>query len=103
MVNQDDLRGGVVLRELPVLPFESFMQFGVRVFDDGKIKPAIFTPNMEEIDMLDVFLLSVFLTGISRPRKVTGPVDWNTVPANIQRHFTVVDETKSVKPLEIPE
>ncbi len=101
MVDQDDLRGGVLLRELPVLPFKSFMQFGIRVFDENKIKSAIFSPNMEEIDMLDVFVLSVFLTGISRPRKKPGPVDWSTVPPNIQRHFTVIDETKSVSRLEI--
>ena len=68
----------------PPSPYQAFVACGIHVYLDGKIQPVALDP--QPIDSVDeAFQLLKLLITASRPKPA--PLDWSTVPENIQRHF----------------
>lgn len=86
--NDPSLRGGVPLQRVPVIPWPAFVACGLHVCIDGKVRPAIFEPqSMETAD--EAFQTLRFL--LAAQQRKPGPVDWKTVPPEVQRHFRFQD------------
>ena len=86
--NDPRLQRGLLLNKKqalpPPIPYGAFIGCGLHVYLDGKIQPAILAP--QPIDSVDeAFQLLQLLITASRPKPA--PLDWSTVPEDIQRYF----------------
>jgi len=88
-MNDPSLKGGVPLQRVPVIPWEAFVACGLQVYKDGKVQLSLFDPKpMATADEV----LQVMLLLISSQGKKPGPIAWDTVPEEVQRHFKFKDE-----------
>lgn len=88
LFNPKDIRGGQVLRKIPVIPYDLYVEFGLKVAKGGKIIGVRLDPVAMTAD--ESFQLCRFLiaTGHQHP----GPVNWDTVPEQIARHFVEIPQ-----------
>ena len=82
--NNHDLRGGIPLQRVPVIPWEAFVACGMKVHKNGKIQPCVFSPETI-IDADEAFQVLRFLFAAQQGKP--GPVSWETVPEEVKRHF----------------
>ena len=85
IIQPNDIQGGVQLQKVPVIPWEAFIACGVKVYKDEKIRLAVFDPQpmVTADEVLDTLRFV-----IAAQRDKPGPVDWKTVPSEVQQHFT---------------
>ncbi len=85
-------QGGITLQKkkepVPV-PWDAFVALGLYVYRDGELQPALFSPQhpMAAGEVFETLRLLVAGQG-----KKSGPLAWETVPPEIQRHFKFQDE-----------
>ena len=82
--NDPSLKGGVQLQRVPVIPWEAFVACGMQVYKDGKVKAALFDPK-PMITADEAFQVMRLLMAAQRQKP--GPIAWDTVPDEVQRHF----------------
>ena len=82
--NDPSLQGGVPLQQFPVIPWNAYVACGLKVFKDDKIQSCIFAPQpMETPDEVFQVLRSLMAAQQNKP----GPIAWETVPEEVQKHF----------------
>jgi len=90
--NDPALKGGVQLQRVPVIPWDAFVGCGLQVYKEEKIQPAIFEPNpMETAE--EAFQTMRFL--LAAQQRKPGPIQWDTVPPEVQRHFKFQPDSPS--------
>jgi len=67
------------------IPYQAFVSCGIFVYKDGKIVVATLDP--QPIYPEETFPLLQLLLSASRPKPA--PLDWDTVPEYIQKHFKI--------------
>jgi hypothetical protein len=83
------LKGGVPLQRVPVIPWNAFVACGLKVCLNGKMRSCIFDPQpMVTAD--EAFQVMRLLLAVQNPKP--GPIAWETVPEEVQRHFRFMDE-----------
>lgn len=103
--NGSAFNGGVQLQRVPVIPWDAFVGIGIQFFKDGKVKFAIFDPQ-PMIDAEDAFqtlrlLMAVqqqtiqslmHITKMAPLKRQPGPLQWDTLPGSVKKHFRFKDE-----------
>jgi hypothetical protein len=88
-----NLAGGVLLNKIPdAIPWETMRFFCMRVLYDGK--PIIVVLEPQHTDDVDE-AISLFRLLLAMMVPKPGPLDWDTVPENVRRHFRVVGKPDS--------
>ena len=89
------LQGGVPLQRVPVIPWEAFVACGLQVFANGKVRLALFDPQpmVTADEAFQVMRLLLAVQG-----RKPGPIAWETVPEEVQKHFRFKDDEPSVGP-----
>lgn len=82
------LRGGVELRQIPVLPWNTFVGYMVHIHKDDKVQPAILDPQPVESPE-EAFELMRFILAAQMRKPMA--VQWDTVPKYVRRHFRAKD------------
>ena len=80
----------MALRKVPIIPWPAYISCGIKVAVDGKVKLALFTPQpMETAE--ETFQVLRLILAAQAPKP--GPIDWQSVPPEVQRHFSFQPET----------
>ena len=90
--NDPNIRGGISLQQVPLIPYEMFVACGIKTHFANEIRMAFFDPQpMETLD--EVFQTLRFLISSQVPKP--GPIKWETVPEEVQRHFRFESENST--------
>ena len=87
------IKGGIPLQKVPVIPWEAFVACGLKVYKDDKVQVAVFAP--EPMETADEVFQTIRLLIAAMGRK-PGPIAWQTVPPQVQRHFQFKDEDNDI-------
>lgn len=87
------IRGGVPLQKVPVIPWDAFVACGLHVYKDGKVQACLFDPQpMETADEAFQTLRLLMAAQGKKP----GPIAWDSVPPEVQRHFRFESDDQPV-------
>jgi hypothetical protein len=103
---QKAIRGGIPLQKqqnLPVLPWDAFVGYGVGVWKDEKKQMANFEPQPMSSDDEVVETLRLLIVAAAALDRRPALLDWSTVPEAVQQHFRVFDPKETGGGTEVAE
>ena len=93
--------GGLLLNKiLDPIPFDAFVACGMRVLHEGQVAVFVFEPQ-PMTDLGEAVALFRLLVSMHTPKP--GPLDWNTVPETVRRHFRSLDQPNQSPTLTTPQ